>query len=105
MTDKGPPDFYMDGCTMFPDTFGKVSHKEVCDRHDRDYWNDRTILGKLKADLMWAIRLTRVHLTAGNFLWLPVIIPASLVGFVGLSIFGLYFWQRRHEYDDATQND
>lgn len=105
MTDKKPPEIYMDGCTMFPNAFGKVSHKEVCDRHDSDYWNDRTIGGKLAADLLWAMRLNKTHLKAGNWLWMPIVFPASIVGFCGLTVFGLYFWRRRHEYDDATQEE
>lgn len=96
---KEPPILYLDGCTMFPNTFGKVSHKDVCDQHDRDYWNDRTLLRKFAADWRWFVSLNRTHLKNNHPIWMTVVFPCSVFGLVGLSVFGLYFWRRRHEFD------
>ena len=50
------PEKYLDGCTYFPNKFGKVDHSIVCFAHDMDYWYKRTVLGKIKADIERRLR-------------------------------------------------
>ena len=92
------PEKYFDGCTYFPDSFGKVSHRHVCDIHDIDYWTERTILGKIAADIRWTLNLNKAHKQNTTF-WRIIVFFASIVGFIGLSTFGLYFWARRYRWD------
>lgn len=88
----------MDGCTWFFNSFGGRSHVEVCDQHDLDYWCQRTVVGKLKADVLWLFRLYRAHWT--NSPWQPVVFVAGLIGYLGLMTGGWWFWKRRHMWDD-----
>ena len=54
-----PPAAYLDGCTLAPDRFGSVSHKDICTAHDRDYWMKRRFTDKWAADFVWGLRLER----------------------------------------------
>jgi len=93
------PDAYLDGCTFFPDSFGKISHKYVCTIHDMDYWFCRTFFSKVAADIRWTINLNKAH-KKNTFFWRIVVLFASIVGFIGLSTVGLYFWKIRYRWDD-----
>lgn len=93
------PEDYLDGCTMFPDKFGKVDHSIICLVHDVDYWYNRTVLGKIKADIDWLVGINRIHMI-NTLPWRSVVLLSSIVGFVGLSTFGWYFWSRRSRWDD-----
>jgi hypothetical protein len=92
------PEKYLDGCTCFPDKFGKVSHRHVCDMHDIDYWSKRTIPEKIVADIRWTIYLNKAH-KQNTLFWRIIVFFASIVGFIGLSTFGWYFWNIRHRWD------
>ena len=93
------PDAYLDGCTYFPDSFGKISHRYVCMIHDIEYWTNRTIIGKIFADVRWTISLNKAH-KENTLFWRIIVFFASLVGLVGLSTFGLYFWKIRSKWDN-----
>lgn len=93
------PEKYLDGCTFFPDKFGKVDHSIICLVHDVDYWYSRTVLGKIKADIDWLVGINRIHMI-NTLRWRSVVLLSSIVGFIGLSTFGWYFWARRHKWDD-----
>ena len=95
---KNIPIEYLDGCTYFPDSFGKVSHTHVCLIHDVDYWYGRTVLNKIAADIRWTLGLNRAH-KQNTLFWRIVVFFASLIGFVGLSTFGWYFWSIRETWD------
>lgn len=87
------PDDYFDGCTIGPQKFGKVSHKDICTDHDVDWWLERTAWGKIRADWRWSTRLIRRHLP--NRLWF---IPAALyaaLGFIGLNTLGWIWWANK----------
>jgi hypothetical protein len=96
---KEIPKTYLDGCTFFPDKFGKISHKYVCDIHDIDYWLCRTLISKIMADIRWTIGLNKAH-RKNTFFWRVVVLFASIVGFMALSTGGLYFWKIRHMWDN-----
>lgn len=93
------PEKYLDGCTYFPNKFGKVDHSIVCFAHDMDYWYKRTVLGKIKADIDWLVGINRIHMI-NTLTWRSVVLLSSIVGFIGLSTFGWYFWSRRSRWDD-----
>lgn len=101
MMGEEPPHEYMDGCTLFPDRLGKVSHVDVCHRHDWRYWNERTLIGKLKADLEWATSLNSAH-RHNTIAWRLAALSLSIAGFAALSTAGLWFWARRHRFDRRT---
>lgn len=88
---RPPPDSYLDGCTCFFDRFGKVSHVDVCNEHDGDWWYKRTALEKIGADWRFSVRLARRHLT--NTPWQPVAL-LSAVGALALfwSPIGWVMW-------------
>lgn len=89
------PEGYLDGCTIGPQKFGEVSHKDICLDHDEDWWNVRTFIGKIWSDLKWAGRLIARH--SLNF---PFQFPAVLfavIGFVGLNTLGWVWWMKRQE--------
>lgn len=92
-----PPDAYLDGCTLAPDALGRVSHRDICDDHDRDYWNRRTLLDKVVADLRWAGRIVWRH--RNNWPWQPVALALAVVGWVGITTIGGWMWKRRHKWD------
>lgn len=84
---------YVDGCTIGPQAFGKVNHADICNQHDVDWWENRNLHNKLRADWLWSVRIVRRH--ARNGLW---IIPAfiyALAGFVFLNTAGWYFWAKK----------
>lgn len=87
---------YLDGCTLFPDRFGPVSHRHVCDAHDRRYWLWRDPWRKVWADCLWSAGIVRAHLT--NTPWQPVALIAALIGWAGLMTAGWWFWKRRHRF-------
>ena len=91
-----PPDIYMDGCTMFPDRFGRVSHRPACDLHDSRCWRWRDPFRKILADIGWTYDVIATHWR--NWPWQFVAVPAALVGFVGLMTAGWWFWKRRHRF-------
>lgn len=93
------PEDYLDGCTYFPDKFGKVDHSIICLGHDLDYWYNRTVLGKIKADIDWLVGINRIHMI-NTLPWRIVVLLSSIAGFVVLSTFGWYFWSRRSKWDD-----
>ena len=93
MTKKAVPDGYVDGCTLGPQRFGKVSHADICNQHDIDWWNCRTVLAAFDANCAWSFRIVRRH--AGNGLWvLPAMVYAGL-GFVFLNTVGWFWWRRK----------
>ena len=94
-----PPKKYMDGCTMFFNKLGSVSHRHICDQHDKDYWNYRTVPGKIVADNKWAGRLIKVHFKENTIHWKIISIPVALIGWAGLMTGGWYFWWNRHKFD------
>lgn len=92
------PDKYLDGCTLFPDRFGKISHKHVCIKHDIDYWTKRTALNKLVSDWEWLVNLNKAH-TKNTLYWRPVIFIVSVLAYFALSTAGWYFWLNRPKFD------
>lgn len=104
MNDKDPADLarsvpkdYLDGCTLFPDRFGTVSHKHICIEHDIEYWLNRTLVGKVKADWDWMIGINRTH--RKNKLWWKAFALASTTsGFIVLSTVGWIFWFNKNSW-------
>lgn len=92
------PSDYLDGCTFFPDAFGKVSHKSVCTAHDAAYWHSDKFAQKLKADWLWFYRLNRTHITQNNPFWWVVTVPASVIGLVGITTVGSIMWARKDRF-------
>jgi hypothetical protein len=88
---------YLDGCTFFPDKFGKVSHKHVCIEHDIDYWTKRTVLDKIISDFKWLININKAH-KSNTVIWRPTILLLTSLAYIALSTFGWYFWLRRHKW-------
>ena len=90
----GPiPEGYQDGCTLGPQAFGKVSHADIGNEHDRSWWVNRNLHNKIRADWIWSVRIVKRH--ARNGLW---ILPATLyavIGFVVLNTGGWYWWARK----------
>lgn len=91
-----PPE-YLEGCTMAPNRLGKVSHRDICDDHDRDYWFRRTLLGKIAADARWAGRIVWRHRL--NWPWQPVALLLAVIGWIGITTVGGVMWRRRHRFD------
>lgn len=87
------PDDYIDGCTIGPQGFGKVSHKDICDEHDRLWWEKRNLHNKIRADWIWSIRIIKRH--ARNGWWVAPAILYSVGGFVFLNTAGWYWWARK----------
>lgn len=96
---KKIPEDYLDGCTYFPDKFGKVDHTIICLAHDVDYWYNRTFLEKIKADIEWFVGINRIHII-NTLPWRVVAFFASFMGFLALSTFGIYFWLKRPKWDN-----
>lgn len=94
-----PPETYLDGCTLFPNSFGRVSHRAVCHQHDLDYWNDRTFVKKVKADFRWAYRLNKVHWKYNSKAWAITVTLISPFALTGLLIGGSIMWNYRHRFD------
>lgn len=92
------PEAYLDGCTFFPDSFGRISHKHVCMIHDIDYWFDRTLIAKIQSDFRWLVNLNKAHVL-NKIYWRILVFFASILGFLALSTFGLIFWKIRHQWD------
>lgn len=95
---KPIPSDYLDGCTYFPDRFGKISHRHVCIEHDKRYWYYRTVPDKFVADFIWFRDINKAHKNNTLF-WKIAAIISSVLGYVALSTFGWYFWRRRAKYD------
>ena len=89
---------YLDGCTLFPDKFGKVSHRHICTEHDIDYWVDRTALGKVAADWKWLINLNKAH-KENKLHWRIIVFTVSIPAYITLSTVGWYFWKQRDKFD------
>ena len=94
---RSPPEAYLDGCTLAPNQLGSVSHVDICDEHDRAYWERRTFLDKVRADLRWSARIIWRH--RRNWPWQPIALVLAIGGFVGISTVGLWMWKRRHRWD------
>jgi hypothetical protein len=87
-----PPD-YIDGCSLGPQKFGLVSHRDICEEHDRAWWEKRNLHNKFRADWIWSVRIVKRHASNG-----PWVIPAILyavLGFVFLNTLGWWFWWRK----------
>ncbi|WP_420433011.1 hypothetical protein [Hyphobacterium sp.] len=97
MKKSTPPPEYLDGCTLAPDCLGRVSHKDICNDHDLDYWSKRTLLDKVVADARWAGRIMWRH--RANFPWQPVAIVLAIVGWLGVTLVGGWMWKFRHRWD------
>lgn len=95
---KSIPRDYLDGCTLFPDRFGQVSHKHICIQHDIDYWTKRTAIGKIVSDWWWLVGINTTH--RSNLLqWKMVVLFSSVLGWLALSTFGWFFWFGRSRWD------
>lgn len=90
---RQPPSDYMDGCTLAPNRLGRVSHRDICDEHDRAYLTDRTLLKKTLADLRWAGRIIWRH--RFNWFWQPVAVALAVAGFIVLTFVGGWLWKAR----------
>ena len=95
---KSVPVDYLDGCTLFPDKFGKVSHKHVCIQHDIEYWTKRTALDKLISDFKWLINLNKAHKT-NKLYWRIIVFIISIPAYIALNTAGWYFWLNRPKFD------
>lgn len=91
------PPSYLDGCTLAPNRLGKVSHRDICDDHDRAYWLRRTLVDKIAADLRWAGRIIWRH--RANFFWQPIALGLAVVGFIGITTLGGVMFKLRHRHD------
>lgn len=98
MTNK-PPKEYLDGCTLFFNSFGGVSHREVCDQHDKDYWNNRTFFSKIAADIRWFFRIINKHRKENTWYWFIIAFVITFFGLIGLMTFGWIPWVTRHFWD------
>ena len=94
------PRDYLDGCTLFPDKFGNISHRDVCIKHDIEYWTNRTAVSKFKADWKWFLEINNAHRINTTF-YRIVVFLASIIGLVVLTTFGWVFWLRRHTWDKS----
>ena len=90
---KPIPEGYVDGCTLGPQAFGKVNHADICNEHDRLWWEKRTLPRKFRADWMWSVRIVKRH--ARNGLWIFPAILYAVLGFIFLNTAGWYFWARK----------
>lgn len=87
------PDGYRDGCTVGPQRFGKVWHDDICDKHDDDWWHNRTVIEAIGSNFKWAGGIIGRH--GRNGWW---IIPAALyavAGLIFLNTAGWYWWARK----------
>jgi hypothetical protein len=95
---KKIPVEYLDGCTLFPDKFGDISHRHICIEHDINYWTKRTLLGKIIGDWQWLVGVNREH--KNNTIWWKIVaLLFTMLGWVALSTFGWLFWFRRPRWD------
>lgn len=92
-----PPPGYLDGCTHFPDRFGKVEHRDICDDHDRACWAERRFLPACGYHARWAWRIMVRH--ARNWPWQLVAWPMAAAGFVALMTVGWLWWRGRPRWD------
>ena len=94
-----PPAAYLDGCTLAPDRFGSVSHKDICTAHDRDYWMKRRFTDKWAADFVWAVRIVARHSSNGG--WVLAALALAVLGWLALTTVGWWFWLRRARWGNA----
>lgn len=86
-------DGYVDGCSLGPQRFGNRSHADICNQHDVDWWRNRNLHNKFRADWLWSVRIIERHTTNG--LWVIPAILYALLGFVFLNTLGWWFWWRK----------
>lgn len=91
------PDGYMDGCTWCPDRLGRVSHRHVCDEHDRACWTERHLIDAVGYHFKWAEGIVRAH--ARNWPWQPVAFALALAGLIALLTVGWIWWRGRPRWD------
>jgi hypothetical protein len=87
------PHGYQDGCTLGPQRFGRVDHSDICNEHDRAWWEHRNLHNKFRSDWIWSARIIRRH--AGNGLWIFPAILFAVLGFVFLNTIGWWYWARK----------
>jgi len=76
------PDGYVDGCTCFFDQFGGVSHADLCNEHDRQWYWSRAKKRpgvKAKADTFFCWRMCKRH--ALNTPYQLVVWPSMVLAF------------------------
>jgi hypothetical protein len=87
------PEGYLDGCTIGPQKFGKVSHKDICIEHDIDWWSKRTVWEKIKSDWSWCVKIIKRHYNNG--VWLIPAVLYGILGFIFLNTLGWFWWRNK----------
>lgn len=90
---SSPPEWYVDGCTFFPNKLGRISHKHICNEHDKNYWTRRLFVDKFVSDFQWFIGINKVHFKYNRFYWFIVSVILTTLGYMVLSTFGWLFWK------------
>ena len=98
------PREYLDGCTLFPDRFGKISHKHICIQHDIDYWTKRTAVAKFKSDWLWFVGINKTH-AINTTRWRVAAFVSTIVGLIALTTVGWFFWKTRSRWDKMTRSE
>lgn len=93
-----PPPGYLDGCTCFPDKFGKVSHRDACMAHDITYWRTNKFSIKIGADVVWAYHVNYIHRTQNTRLWAFFISIITYPALLALMTVGTIFWLRKDRF-------
>lgn len=99
MRQSAPPPEYLDGCTLFFDSFFGVSHKDICNWHDERVWSERRFIHAVGYHLKWGEKVLRRHAGKHGPHKLAYIFAAVLVGVIALNTAGWLFWLGRPRWD------